>query len=68
MRAIDRRSGNIMSQSSVRFHVSFDFTKISADHSPQLNRRFSFRLVYILKMTNNDASSGVPYITPRQVS
>jgi hypothetical protein len=35
---------------------------------PQLNRRFSFRRVYILRATNIEARRGVPYITPKQVS
>lgn len=36
-----------------------------ANHLPKPSRRFSFRLVYILRPTKTAASAGVPAITAR---
>jgi hypothetical protein len=49
----------MMSQSSMGV-VSHTFENIDLKHLPQLNLRFSFRLVYILRATKIAASAGVP--------
>lgn len=58
MRAMDKIKGTIINQSSVEV-VSSERKTVSA-HLPQLNRKFSFRRVYILIATNTDARRGVP--------